>query len=191
MMSMAQKVPFELVALDGTASGFSESWEVAAALAEAIEAIPELDRDRLLLFGGWESASRGAGATMQMVGEHLGIVDQFQGVDELKVEPDGSLRVLERVEGGRHQVSVCQSPPVLVGWATGRLPEPPNNPQIGMMNMRTIMPALQRSKPVQLSAEGLTFHQVELPGKRRETRVVRDSSVDDMAREIVEWIRSD
>ena len=72
MMSMAQKVPFDLVALDGTASGFSDSWEVAEALAEAIESIPELDRNRLLLFGGWESASRGAGVTMQMVGERLG-----------------------------------------------------------------------------------------------------------------------
>ena len=28
----------------------------AAALAEAIQAIPGLDRSRLLLFGGWESA---------------------------------------------------------------------------------------------------------------------------------------
>ena len=75
MMSMAQKVPFDLVALDGTASGFSDSWEVAEALAEAIESIPELDRNRLLLFGGWESASRGAGVTMQMVGERVGITE--------------------------------------------------------------------------------------------------------------------
>ena len=87
MMTVAQKVPFELVALDGPASGFTEAAEVAAALAEAIQTIPGLDKSRLLVFGGWESASRGAGATMQMVGERLGIVDQFQGVDELKVTP--------------------------------------------------------------------------------------------------------
>jgi electron transfer flavoprotein beta subunit len=31
-----------------------------------------------------------------------------------------------------------------VAWATGNLPEPPNNPQIGMAQQRTIMPALQR-----------------------------------------------
>jgi len=56
MMSVAQKVPFELVALDGPASGFTEAAEVAAVLAEAIQAIPALDRSRLLVFGGWESA---------------------------------------------------------------------------------------------------------------------------------------
>jgi electron transfer flavoprotein beta subunit len=104
MMTVAQKVPFELVALDGPASGFTEAAEVAAALAEAIRP-SRLDKSRLLVFGGWESASRGAGATMQMVGERLGIVDQFQGVDELKVNADGSLEILERIEGGRHQVS--------------------------------------------------------------------------------------
>lgn len=191
MMSMAQKVPFELVALDGTASGFSDSWEVAKALAEAIESIPDLDRDRLLLFGGWESASRGAGVTMQMVGERLGITEQFQGVDELTVQSDGSLRLLERVEGGHHQVSVCASPPTVVGWATGRLPEPPNNPQVGMMNMRTVMPALQRATPVQLSGDGLTFQSVDLPEQRRETKIVRDKSVDEIAGEIVDWIKSD
>ena len=93
MMTVAQKVPFELVALNGAASGFADAAEVAAALAEAIQAIPGLDKSRLLVFGGWESASRGAGATMQMVGELLGIQDQFQGVDELKTVADGSMRL--------------------------------------------------------------------------------------------------
>ena len=45
--------------------------------------IAGLDRGRLLLFGGWESASRGAGSTMQMVGERLGITEQFLGVDQI------------------------------------------------------------------------------------------------------------
>ncbi|MCX5685182.1 MAG: electron transfer flavoprotein subunit beta, partial [Planctomycetota bacterium] len=57
LMTVAQKVPFELVALDGPASGFAESAEVAAALADAIKGIAGLDPARLLLFGGWESAS--------------------------------------------------------------------------------------------------------------------------------------
>ena len=35
MMTVAQKVPFELVALDGPASGFTEAAEVAAVLAES------------------------------------------------------------------------------------------------------------------------------------------------------------
>src|SRR5512141_2954450 len=132
MMTVAQKVPFELVALDGPAGGFTDSFEVAAVLAEAIQGIAGVDRARLLVFGGWESASRGSGSTLQMVGERLGILDQFQGVDELTVAEDGSLRILERVEGGKRQRSACPGPPAVLGWATGNLPEPPNNPQVGM-----------------------------------------------------------
>jgi electron transfer flavoprotein beta subunit len=190
MMTVAQKVPFELVALDGPASGFTEADDVAASLVEAIKAIPGLDHSRLLIFGGWESASRGTGATMQIVGERLGIMDQFQGVDQLTVRADGSLQVLERIEGGRHQVSLCAGPPAVLGWATGHLPEPPNNPQIGMTNMRTIMPSLQRAKPAKIGAEGVTFASVTLPKQRRET-VIKKLPADEVAHEIVAWISKD
>jgi electron transfer flavoprotein beta subunit len=189
MMSIGQKAAFELVALDGPAGGFNESHETAEALASAIESIEGLDRSRLLVFGGWESASRGAGTTMQMVGERLGITDQFQGADQLTPLEDGSLRILERVEGGKHQVSVCSAPPVLVGWATGNLPEPPNNPQVGMMNMRTVMPALQRARPVNMTGSGVSFLEVNLPQQKRETKIVKDVPVDEVARDIVEWLR--
>jgi electron transfer flavoprotein beta subunit len=189
MMTVAQKVPFELVALDGPGSGFTEAAEVAAALADAIAAIPGLDKSRLLVFGGWESASRGAGATMQMIGERLGIVDQFQGVDELKVNADGSLEILERIEGGKHQISRCAGPPALLGWATGNLPEPKNNPQIGMTNMRAVMPALQKAQPVNLAGDGVTFSSVTLPKQLRETKIVKDKSPDEIAAEIVEWLK--
>ena len=189
MMTVAQKAPFELVALDGPAGGFTDSFEVAAVLAEAIQGIPGLDRSRLLVFGGWESASRGAGTTLQVVGERLGIVDQFQGVDALTAGGDGGLTVLERIEGGRHQVSACEGPPAVLGWATGNLPEPPNNPQVGMVNMRVIMPALQKAKPARVAGDGMKFERVALPGQRRETRVVKDLSLDEIAREIVAWIR--
>lgn len=189
MMTVAQKVPFELVALDGPASGFIEATAVAAALAEAIQTIPGLEKSKLLIFGGWESASRGAGATMQMVGERLGIVDQFQGVDELEVNADGSLDILERIEAGKHQVSKCAGPPALLGWATGNLPEPKNNPQTGMTNMRTVMPALQKAKAAKLACEGLTFTSVTLPRQLRETKVVKDKSPEQIAAEIVEWIK--
>lgn len=188
MMTVAQKVPFELVALDGPASGFTEAAETAEALAGAINGIAGLDRSKLLVFGGWESASRGAGATMQIVGERLGVVDQFQGVDELKILEDGSLQVLERIEGGRHQVSRCAGPPALLGWATGSLPEPRNNPQVGMANMRTVMPALQRAKAVKVGAEGVTFASVTLPKQLRSTRVVKDQPPAAIAQEIVAWI---
>jgi len=189
MMTVAQKVPFELVALDGSASGFTEAAEVAAVLAETIQTIPGLDKSKLLVFGGWESASRGAGATMQIVGERLGIVDQFQGVDELKINANGSLEILERIEGGKHQISKCAGPPALLGWATGNLPEPKNNPQVGMTNMRAVMPALQKAKPVKVAGEGLSFASVSLPKQLRETRIVKDKPPDDIAKEIVEWIK--
>jgi electron transfer flavoprotein beta subunit len=190
LMTVAQKVPFELVALDGPSGGFTESAETAAALADAIQSLPGLDRSRLLLFGGWESASRGAGVTLQTVGERLGIVDQFQGVDELKVLENGALEILERIEGGRHQVSLCAGPPALLGWATGHLPEPKNNPQVGMLNMRAAMPALQKAKPTRIAAAGVTFASVALPKQLRETRIVKDASPDDIAKEIVAWLNA-
>jgi electron transfer flavoprotein beta subunit len=191
MMTVGQKVPFELVALDGPASGFADSFATAAALAGAIEGIAGLDRGRLLVFGGWESASRGAGSTMQMVGERLGITEQFQGVDQITVREDGSFEVLERIEGGRHQVSVCAAPPAVLGWATGHLPEPRNNPQVGMANMRGIMPALQRAKAAPVPGGGLCFASVSLPKQQRETRVVKNMPAEEIAREIVAWVRED
>jgi len=191
MMTVSQKVPFELVAVDGPLGGFVDAHEVAAALASAIEAIPGLDRPHLLLLGGWESASRGAGVTMQIVGERLGIADQFQGVDQIAVRDDGSFEVLERIEGGRHQVSSCAGTPAVLGWATGSLPEPRNNPQVGMANMRTVMPALQKAKAVQIGSDGLKYVSVSLPKQQRETRIVKDMSAEEIAHEIAEWIAAE
>lgn len=191
MMSIGQKVPFELVAIDGSAGGFTDAEQVATALASAISAIPGLDKSCLLLFGGWESASRGAGATMQILGEILGVTDQFQGVDKITVKPDGSFEVLERIEGGKHQISECKGAPAVLGWATGHLGEPRNDPQVGMANMRGIMPALQKAKPTPITSEGLNYLRVELPKQQRETRIVKDVPADEIAREIVEWIGQD
>lgn len=188
MMTVAQKAPFELVALDGPASGFSDSFETAAALAGAIEGIAGLDRAHMLLFGGWESASRGSGTTLQAVGERLGITEQFLGVDRLTVQPDGSLEVLERVEGGRHQVSELDAPPAVFAWATGELGEPRNNPQVGMANMRLVMPALQKAKAAPLIGAGLCYQSVSLPKQVRETRVVKNMPADQIARELIAWI---
>jgi len=187
MMTIAQKVPFELVVLDGPANGFVDAHETGAALAEAIAAIPGLDTSKLLLFGGWQSASRGAGATMQVIGEKLGIFEQFQGVDKLEAQADGSLRVLERIEGGSYQESALAGAPAVFGWATGELPEPPNNPQVGMLNMRLVMPALQKAKPVKIE-KGPEYASVQIPSQKRETRVVKDAPVESIAKEIVDWL---
>jgi electron transfer flavoprotein beta subunit len=188
MMTVAQKVAFELVPVDGPIGGFTDAQSTAAILAGAIAAIPGLDRSRLLVFGGWESASRGAGVTLQLVGEHLGIADQFQGVDEIAFRDDGSFEVLERVEGGKHQVSVCAGAPAVLGWATGNLPEPRNNPQIGMANMRTIMPSLQRAKTAAVEANSLRYVSVNLPRQQRDTRIEKNMTPDAIAAELVAWI---
>jgi electron transfer flavoprotein beta subunit len=188
MMTVAQKVSFELVPVDGPIGGFTDAHSTAAVLADAIASLPGLDRQRLLLFGGWESATRGAGVTLQLIGERLGITDQFQGVDQIEFREDGSFEVLERVESGRHQSSVCAGAPAVLGWATGNLPEPRNNPQTGMANMRTMMPALQKAKPATLAANGLRYASVSLPRQQRSTRVVKDKSADEIASELIEWI---
>jgi electron transfer flavoprotein beta subunit len=188
MMTVAQKVPFELVPIDGPIGGFPDAHSTAAALAETITALPGLDRTKLLLFGGWESATRGAGVTLQIVGERLGITDQFQGVDQITLRDDGSFEVLERIEGGRHQVSVCAGAPAVLGWATGNLAEPRNNPQVGMSNMRTIMPALQKAKPTTLAPNGLSYVSVSLPKQQRTTRVEKNMSPDEIAAELAAWI---
>ena len=187
MMNVAQKATFELVPVDFPASGFTDAHGVATLLVDVIQSIAGLDRSRLLLFGGWESASRGAGVTMQLVGEQLGIVDQFQGVDQISLQPDGSFEVLERIEGGRHLASFCQGPPALFGWATGNLPEPRNNPQIGMSNMRTIIPALQKAKTGTV-AQNVKFLSVAPPKQQRQTRIVKDRPAEEIAAEIAEWI---
>ncbi len=189
MMTIAQKVPFELVCIDGSASGFMDSREVAAALAGAIDKIPGLDKTKLLIFGGCSSASRDAGTTMQMIAEQLGIADVFLGVDELKIQPDGSFRTLERIEGGQYQVSTCAGAPAVLGWATGNLPEPPNNPQVGMANMRAIMPALQKAQAAGLKTDAIKFASVELPKQQRQTRIVKDMPVEEIAKEVVAWIK--
>lgn len=191
MMNVSQRVPFELVPVDGPLGGFTDAHETAVALASAIEGIAGLDRSKLLVFGGWESASRGAGVTLQIVGERLGITEQFMGVDQITVSEDGSFEVLERIEGGRHQVSQCASTPAVLGWATGNLAEPRNNPQVGMANMRTIMPALQKAKAVKLEDGGLKYVSVSLPKQQRETRVVKDMTVDDIAQELAAWIKAE
>jgi len=191
MMTVAQKIPFELVAIDGPAGGFVDAAETAAVLADAIKGVATLDYERLLVFGGWESASRGAGVTMQMVGERLGITEQFQGVDGLQVTPEGKLRILERIEGGRHQISECDGPPALLGWATGNRPEPRNNPQVGMANMRVIMPALQQAKQAKVGADGVEWKSVSLPKAGRQTRVVKDQTPAEIAKELAEWIKGE
>ena len=190
MMAIAQKVPFELVAVDAPAGGFADSATVAEALAGAIESIPGLDKSKLLVFGGCASASRDAGTTLQRLCKRLGIGDFFMGVDELKMAPDGSFELLERIEGGAYLKSRCAGAPAVIGWATGNLPEPPNNPQVGMANMRLIMPALMKARKAEITTGSIVYSQVEVPSAKRETRIEKNLSAQEIAEELAAWIKA-
>jgi len=59
-----------------------------------------------------------------------------------------------------------------------------------MTNMRAIMPALQKAKAAKIGAEGMTFRSVTLPKQQRQTRIVKDTPAEEIAKEIVNWINS-
>ena len=61
----------------------------------------------------------------------------------------------------------------MLGWATGNLPEPQNNPQVGMANMRTHAGAA-KGQTVKVGREGIKFASVALPKQQRETKIVKD-----------------
>jgi electron transfer flavoprotein beta subunit len=50
------------------------------------------------------------------------------------------------------------------------------------------MPALQHARPVKIDAAGIVFASVSLPAQRRETKVVKDLSPEEIAKDIVGWI---
>ncbi|MBR1870932.1 MAG: electron transfer flavoprotein subunit beta [Kiritimatiellae bacterium] len=189
MMNVAQKAPFELVAVNAPAGGFNDAKSVAAALAAAIKTIPNLDLASTLLFGGCASASRDAGLVVQFVAEGLGIGELFMAVDELTLADDGALEVLERVEGGKYLKSKCTALPAAVAWATGSLPEPPNNPMVGMQNMRTLMPALAKAQTADVGLGTIAYESLAVPSAKRDTKVVKDMPADEIAKEIVAWIK--
>ena len=112
---------------DITTVSMSSAYVNSQAIA-AIAAIPGLDRAKLLVFGGWESASRGAGTTMQLVGELLGITNQFQGVDKLTIGADGAFEsVVAGAESFAENAKVCGPNDCTLGGldgvadATGRI----------------------------------------------------------------------
>ena len=187
MMTVAQKVPLELVAVNAPAGGFTDAKETALELAKAIKSMPAAPD---FIFGGCASASRDAGVTLQFVAESLGVTEFFNAVDELKMSEDDSFSVKERIEGGKYLVSTCSGLPAAIGWATGSLPEPPNNPQTGMMNMRGIMPALMKAPVANVGTGGIAWQKAEVPASKRDTVVKKDMSVEDIAKEIVEWVKA-
>jgi electron transfer flavoprotein beta subunit len=57
--------------------------------------------------------------------------------------------------------------------------------------MRMVLPALQKAKAAPLAGAGLSFASVTLPRQQRQTRVVKNMPPEEIAREIVAWIRED
>ena len=57
--------------------------------------------------------------------------------------------------------------------------------------MRGIMPALQRAKPSPIPNTGLCFASANLPKQQRETRLVKNMPADEIARELVQWMREE
>ncbi len=55
--------------------------------------------------------------------------------------------------------------------------------------MKNLMPALQKAKPGKFIGEGLSYESVALPKQKRDTRIVKDMAVDQIAKEIVDWVR--
>jgi electron transfer flavoprotein beta subunit len=51
-----------------------------------------------------------------------------------------------------------------------------------------VKPALQKAAPSPVGTGGVEFAAVQVPKAQRETRIVKDVSPDEIAREIVEWI---
>ena len=155
---------------------------------EAIGAIPGLEQERPLVFGGWESATRGAGVTLQLVGERLSIADQFQGVDQIDVRQDGSFEVLERVEGGKHQVSLCAGAPAVLGWATGTWRSRGTIRKWAWRTCARLCRRCKRRRRRRSKRMVCSYVSVSLPKQQRTTRVEKNMSADEIARELVEWI---
>ena len=58
-----------------------------------------------------------------------------------------------------------------------------------MMNMRGVMPALMKAPVANVGVGGIVYEKAEVPSAKRETVVKKDMATDDIAREIVEWIK--
>ena len=179
MMTVAQKAPFELVALDGPASGFTDSFETAAALAAAIEAIPGLDR--------------AAAAALRRLG--IGLARRRRHAANGRGAAGH-----RRAVSGRGPVRSPAPTVASKSWSASkadrtRFPCAPLRPPCwaGLRAIcpsrattrRSAWPTCARScrrcnapRPRQARRAGLTFVSVSLPKQQRETRVVKDMPAD-------------
>jgi electron transfer flavoprotein beta subunit len=57
-----------------------------------------------------------------------------------------------------------------------------------MRNMRTMMPALQKARIAPIVPGDLVYASVAVPQQQRTTRIEKNMTTDDIAREIVQWV---
>ena len=58
-----------------------------------------------------------------------------------------------------------------------------------MMNMRGVMPALMKAQPASVGTGGIAYAKAEVPAAKRDTVVKKDMTVEEIAAELVEWIK--
>jgi len=46
-----------------------------------------------------------------------------------------------------------------------------------------------KAKPAGVGTGGIAYAKTEIPPQKRQTRIVKDISADDIAKEIVEWVK--
>jgi electron transfer flavoprotein beta subunit len=56
--------------------------------------------------------------------------------------------------------------------------------------MRAVMPALMKAPVANIGVGGIAYEKTEVPSAKRDTVVKKNMSVDDIAKEIVDWIRA-
>ena len=101
MMNVAQKANFELVPIDAPANGFADAHAVAALLANAVQEIPDLDRSRLLLFGGWNPPRAVLASPCNWLANNSGLAISFKESTRSQFSPTARLKFLSesKVDG--------------------------------------------------------------------------------------------
>ncbi|MGC4052723.1 MAG: hypothetical protein QM757_25615 [Paludibaculum sp.] len=126
---------------------------------------------------------------MQMVGEQLGITEQFQAVDELASSESAPSKSWNapRADDTKSPVLRRSSRPVL-GWATGNLLRAVQQSadRHGQHARHHARPAEGQGRPASTIP---LLVSVTLPDSQRQTKIVKDIPADQIAQEIADWIR--
>ena len=189
MMTVAQKVAFELVPIDGPIGGFPDAHSTAAASPTPSTPSPDSTAAKLLALrrmGVGHRAARASRCSSSASGSASPTSSRASTRSICATTAPSKCWSASKAASTRSR-SARARPPCSAG-PRATCAEPRNNPQVGMANMRTIMPALQKAKAAALDANGLSYVSVSLPKQQRETRVEKNMSADEIARELVGWI---